>query len=355
MKCPKCNNEILQEDKFCNNCGYMLESKDLELLKANHRKIELVPVLIILFAVMVLSVGSFFGIKYFNRYNEAQAALNKIDKLIASNYYSEAYAETKTFKSKYNYGKFPSEADSRTKDLVKKSNDAYKECLQILSSDQTSNLSQTTSYFKAYEQAFDYSSNNSNINDLLKSISDYQSKVSELNKEEETEQTLSSNSDIIGTMNNYISELQTIHKYSDEAINQNNQQSKNELLSLWSKNYSEYNNIYFNFSNLYQSSLYSTIFTKDECDLLNKYVEDSLVPAQTLYKYDTSDLNTNSEVKSSLNEYKDIEAKTLSMLSSKKTVVDNFNSNYDNLQQQVETLYNKIKNTGSTGTGTSKM
>lgn len=347
MKCPKCDNEILQDDKFCNNCGYMLQLDTKESIQTKHKKVKLLPVFLILFALGVLSVGSFFGYKYFNRYNEAQAALNRIDNLIASNYYSEAYSETKELKSKYNFGKFPKEADSRIKTLVKASDDAYKQCLQILTSDETSNLSQAAAYFKSYQQAFNYSSNNSSITDILKTISDYQSKYTELSKKSETEQTLSSNSDLVGTMTKYVTEMQTLHKLADEAINQNNQQSESQLIDLWSKNYSEYNSIYSSFNTLYQSSVYGYIFTKDDCDLLNKYVTDCLLPAQAIYRYNTNDLLSNSDIKNSFSEYKDVETKTINMISSKKSVVDDFNSSYDSLQQQVEDLYNKIKNTGS--------
>ena len=28
MKCPKCGNDILENDKFCNNCGYDLTIKE---------------------------------------------------------------------------------------------------------------------------------------------------------------------------------------------------------------------------------------------------------------------------------------------------------------------------------------
>ncbi|MDP4179106.1 MAG: zinc ribbon domain-containing protein [Bacillota bacterium] len=357
MNCPRCNSEILQDDKFCNNCGYMLSKNDLHLSQHKHKKIKAVPIIISLCTVAVLSTGAFVGFKFFDRYKQAQAQLNMIDRLIASNYYSEAYNQAKSFKTKYNFGSFPKEVDSRLKTLNKDSDDAYKQCIQILSSDQTENFSESSAYLKSYVQAFDYSNKKNSINTLLKSITDYQSKYRELSQKSEAKQTLTSNTDLLSTLNSEVSELQTLHKLADEAVNQNNQQSKSQLISLWANNYNEYNNIYDTFSSLEQSGLYDYVFSKDDCDLLSKFASDSLLPAQAVYRYDTAvDLKSNSTIANSFNEYNNIEPKISSIISSKKSVIDDFNKNYDTLEQEVKDLHDKIKNTETTsGSGASNI
>lgn len=404
MVCPKCNKEISENDNFCIYCGYMVKRNEINTEEADNsihnntdvnidnsnsissevntgiseyapnkvdsyqqtnngdynqvyvkpKKMRLKSVLAVSVGIVVFITGVVFAGKYATKTFAGDVALSKIDNLIDNSDYNEAYSETVKFKTKYNFGNFNKKADQRKKLLIQRSEEAYNECINVLNNDSTDNFSQTVKYFKTYQQVFDYSSKKSDVDNLLKSISDYQTKLKELDKKALTEQFLSSNPNFISTLQNYTNEIKAIHQLSDEAINGNNTESKDALVALWKKNYNDYYKAVNLVKSLNESDLYGVILSKEDCDVLQNYVTDGLLPAQTIYQndsYSAADLANNTKIKASFSEYKTLESKLQELLTSKKTVIDTFNKDYDDLQDQVDDLYNKIKGSSSKGSG----
>lgn len=303
-------------------------------------------IIIVLFTIIIPS---------YNRNKAAKEALNAIQSAIDNQDYSQAFNDLATFKTEYDFGKYPKEADKNVDVLNDLADKAKKEGLKKISSDNSEYFEDTYQYFKDYTSDYSYDEYIDQVNNLLQLIEDYKKKDVDLNASNATLEWYNNNSPFISYMEDYIKDVDSLHELADECINNKNYDLSNSLYNEWDNNYDYYYGMIDDINTMTEDDLNNTLMMADEYSKFKNLIIYGLLPAESYYQSMNGiylDDDTLQLTRDSWSKYNSLYDEVTTILADKKSLISIYSDTVDTLTNEVNTLLEQIKSYSFDDNGT---
>lgn len=320
--------------------------------KRSKKKVILLGIIGVV-ALLIIIILFTIVIPNYKRNQAAKESLNTINSEIDNQKYAQAFNDLSSFKTEYDFGKYPSEADKSLKVLNELADKAKQDGLKILNNDSSEYFEDTYKYFKDYTVNYSYDKKIGQVSDLLQLIDDYKKKADDLSAASDTLKWFDSNKKLIGYMEGYINDVDTIHRVADDCINNKKYNLSDTLYKDWDSNSEFYYGIVDDIKKLSDSDLNNTLMTTEEYDKFKNLIIYGLLPAETYYQSMNGvyiDDDALQLTRDSWSKYNALYSEVTSLLKDKKELISTYHDTVDSLTDEVKTLLDKIKSYSFDGT-----
>ncbi|GAA0178254.1 hypothetical protein SH2C18_13340 [Clostridium sediminicola] len=294
---------------------------------------------------IVITILSVFILFQLLMYNKSRMALYNAEKLIKVCDYSTAYTQLIDFKKENKYKHLEEKAEKRINELITLSNSQFLEGIEILKNDRSNNFVDTETFFINYKKAHPYTENLDKVNSILNLIEEYSEvniKITELNT---LNNYLEANEDVIETLQTYLYDSNELYILSKDIVYKNNKSSLAKLLTLIDSNLYYYKDMVLEISSLEATDIKYTLFQYNEYESIKNIVNNSVMPALSLYEkivLNKSNKSFYDSLKPSFAKYEKLQPTVTKIIDDKNKFIKMINTEKEKYKKESDRLYKEI-------------
>lgn len=306
--------------------------------RINKRK--LISIIIVVVAVIFIVTGIFVYKKVTYKH-KSNKELSKINSLIDNENYKDAYNKIKKDK-KNKYGD-KDKLNDKLKELKNKENEAYKNCLKMLSSDDET-FSKTISALKDYLSKYEYSDNAKSAKELLDLIQNYNNKLSEYNNAKTIADSYKGNVNLLNTIISYEGSVDAFHGVIAGCTSAKSPSDVKSAYYYWNSNSGYLYSMNGNLQSMKQS-IPNCIFTDSDIKAVEAFINNGIVPGECINEVASTREYSDSVYDrffDSWSKYSSLKSQVDSIISTKQNEISSRNVDVTPFLNEVNDIKNKI-------------